>query len=66
MVKLNFTKREVEIIKSQIYLTEEESQILELWLNEYSIVEISFKLNMSERTISRRKESILRKILRVV
>ena len=66
MAKLSFTKKEVEDIKSKIYLTEEENKILELWLREATIIETSMKLNMSERTINRKRKSILNKIKRVI
>lgn len=66
MTKLYFTKQEIADIKSKIYLTDEEEQVLELWLKESSIVETSIKLCLSERTISRRRKSIIRKIGRVI
>ena len=66
MAKLSFTKKEVEDIKSQIYLTDEEDKVLELWLREATIVETSIKLNMSERTVCRKRKSIINKIKRVI
>ena len=66
MAKLTFTKQEVEIIKSKIYLTDEEEKILDLWLKEATIVETAMKLNMSESTINRKRKSILNKIKRVI
>ena len=66
MAKLSFTKKEIENIKSQIYLTDEEDKVLDLWLREATIVETSIKLNMSERTINRKRKSIINKIKRVV
>ena len=66
MAKLSFTVPEIENIKSQIYLTKEEEIVLEMWLKECSIVEMSFKLHLSTATISRRKKSIMKKILRVI
>lgn len=66
MAKLSFTKKEIEIIKSKIFLNDEEEQVLDLWLRDASIVETSMKLNMSERTICRRRKSIINKIKRVI
>lgn len=66
MAKLSFTKKEIENIKSQIYLTKEEEQVLEFWLKEATIIETSIKLNMSERTVCRRRKSITSKMKRVI
>lgn len=66
MVKFNYTRKEIELIKSQIYLTDEEEQILDMWLLGKSIVETSLKLNMSERSISRRRKTIIDKIKRII
>ena len=65
MSKLNYTRNEIEFIKSQIYFTEDELQILDMWLLDKSIVETALKLNMSERTICRKRKSIITKIKRV-
>lgn len=62
MSKLNYTKNEVDFFKSQIYFTEDEEKVLEMWLLDKSIVEMSMKLNTSTATISRRKKSIKNKI----
>lgn len=62
MSKLLYTKNEVEFFKSQIYFTEDEEKVLEMWLLDKSIVEMSMKLNTSTATISRRKKSIKNKI----
>ena len=66
MAKLTFTKQEVEIIKSKIYLTDEEEKILDLWLKEATIVETAMKLNMSESTVNRKRKAIINKIKRVI
>ena len=66
MAKLSFTKKEVEDIKSKIYLTKEEEIIFDLWLKEASIVETAMKLNMCDRTINRKRKEILKKIMRVI
>lgn len=62
MSKLLYTKNEIEFFKSQIYFTEDEEEVLEMWLLDKSIVEMSMKLNTSTATISRRKKSIKNKI----
>ena len=66
MAKLSFTKKEIEYIKSQIYLTNEEEQVLEYWLKEATIIETSMKLNISERSVNRRRKSIINKMKRVI
>ena len=65
MAKLFYTKSEVNDIKQKIYLTKEESQVLDMWLKESTIIETSIKLNISERTVNRRRKSILNKLKRV-
>lgn len=62
MSKLLYTKNEIEFFKSQIYFTDDEEKVLEMWLLDKSIVEMSMKLNTSTATISRRKKSIKNKI----
>lgn len=66
MAKLSFTKKEIADIKSKIYLTKEEEQVLDLWLIESTIIETAIKLNMSERSVNRRRKSIINKIKRVI
>ncbi len=66
MAKLSFTKKEISDIKSKIYLTNEEEQVLDLWLIESTIIETAIKLNMSERSVNRRRKSIINKIKRVI
>lgn len=66
MAKLFYTKSEVNDIKQKIYLTKEESQVLDMWLEEATIIETSIKLNISERTVNRRRKSILNKLKRVI
>ena len=55
-------RQEVKEIEEKSYFTDEEKQILEYWLLDYSIVEMSDKMKLSTSTISRRKKSILNKI----
>lgn len=66
MSKFDFTKQEIADIKSKIYLSEEEEKILDMWLKGCCDVEIYMNLNMSSRTLTRRKAAIKRKIMRVI
>lgn len=66
MTKLSFTKQEIADIKSKIYLNSEEEEILDMWLDGCYDVEIYMKLNMSARTLTRRKAEIKKKIKRVI
>ena len=66
MLKLEFTKQEVENIKSKIYLTEMQERILDYRLQEYSIVKMSMLEHCSESTISREINKIKKKIMRVI
>lgn len=66
MFKLNFTKQEIADIKSKIYLSEDEEKILDMWLKGCYDVEIYMKLNISQRTLTRRKANIKKKIMRVI
>ena len=65
-MKLAFTKQEIADIKSKIYLSEDEEKILDMWLKGCYDVEIYMKLAMSPRTLTRRKASIKKKIMRVI
>lgn len=62
MSRLSFTKPEIAAIKAKIYFTEEEEKILDMWLLEKTIGEMSVTLNMSPSTISRKKTKIINKI----
>lgn len=61
-MKLNYTKSEVKSMKEEIYFTDDELKVLEMWILDYSLIQMADKLTLSTRTISRRKESILNKI----
>ena len=64
-MKLDYTKQQVEEFKQKLYFTNNEIKILEMWLYEYSNVQMALKMNMSTATISRIKKNILDKIKRV-
>lgn len=67
--KFDFTKKELEYIKENANFTDEQMKIFELLTGKNgreSITYISFKLNLSERTTSRRIKQIKNKILRLL
>ena len=66
MTRFNFTKAEVEEIKSKIYLSEDEEKILDMRLLDYSITKISIEMNMSVRTVNRYISKIKNKIKRAI
>lgn len=66
MLKLDFTKKEIEEIKSKIYLSEMEERVLEYRLKEYSITKMAMLEHCSEATISREIKKIKHKIMRVI
>lgn len=66
MARLDFTKPEVAAIKAKIYLTEEEERILDMWLIEKTLDEMSVALNMGKSTISRKKAKIIKKITKAL
>ena len=66
MLRLEFTRQEVETIKSKIYLSEMQERIFEYRLKEYSITKMAMMENVSESTISRELNKIKRKIMKVI
>lgn len=66
MAKLDFTKPEILAIKAKVYFTEEEEKILDMWLMEKTISEMSAALSMSASSISRKKVKIIKKITKVL
>ena len=66
MLKFEFTKEEVELLKSKIYLSELQERILEYRLKEYSITKMAILENVSESTISRELNKVKRKIMKVI
>ena len=66
MLKLEFTKKEVEEIKGKIYLSEIQERIFEYRLKEYSITKMAMLENVSESTINRELKKIKRKIMKVI
>jgi IS30 family transposase len=66
VLKLEFTRQEVDEIKSKIYLSEIQERIFEYRLKEYSITKMAMLENVSESTINRELKKVRKKILRVI
>lgn len=66
MLRFEFTKQEVDEIKSKIYLSEMQERIFEYRLREYSITKMAMLENVSESTINREIKKIQKKILRIL
>lgn len=66
MLKFDFTKQEVEEIKSKVYFSELQERIFEYRLLEYSITKISILEHCSESTINREIRKIKKKIMKVL
>ncbi len=62
----DFTRDEYEMLKDKLMLNEELSQILEMKIKGYSIVQMSIKLNLSESTVNRRVKELKRKIRKLL
>lgn len=66
IMKFDFTKQEVEEIKSKIYLSEIQERIFEYKLKEYSITKMSILEHCSESTINREIKKIKKKIMKII
>lgn len=66
MLRFEFTKQEVDEIKSKIYLSEIQERIFEYRLKEYSITKMAMLENVSESTINRELKKLRRKILKII
>ena len=66
MLKLDYTKEELEEIKSKIYLSEIQERIINYRLKEYSITKMAQLENCSESSISREIKKIKDKITKVM
>jgi len=65
--KLEFSKQEIENIKSKIYLTKLQNKILDLKLeNEKTIEGIAMECHCSPKTVSNQWKDIIEKISRVI
>lgn len=66
-MKLEFTKQEVEIIKSKIYLTDIQEKILDMKLKgDYTEYGMALKLGVSESTITYQWKKVKKKISKVI
>ena len=66
MFKLEFTKKEIDDIKSKIFLSEIQERILEYRLREYSITKMAMLENVSETTIHRELKKVKKKVMKVI
>ena len=66
MLKLNFTKSELQEIKDKIYLSEIQERIIEYRLKEYSRVKMANLESCSIQTIDREISKIANKILKII
>ena len=66
MLKLNFTKSELEELKNKIYLSEIQERIIEYRLKEYSRVKMADLEHCSIQVIDREISKIAKKILKVI
>jgi len=56
------TKYQVKQLTDEIYLSDDESDVLNLVLRGKSVQEIAMALRMSERTVYRRRDNITKKL----
>lgn len=66
MLRFDFSKQEVDDIKSKIYLSEMQERIFEYRLREYSITKMAMLESCSESTINREIKKIKKKIMKVL
>lgn len=66
MLRLEFTRQEVDEIKSKIYLSEIQERIFEYRMKEYSITKMAMLENVSESTINRELKKIRKKIMKIL
>lgn len=66
MLKLDFTNKELDDIKSRIHFTPRQLRIMEYRLDELTLVQMAMKENCDISTISREIKEISRKIAKVI
>lgn len=66
MLKLNFTKEELNVLKDRIYLSDIQERIIEYRLKEFSRVKMAQLENCSIQTIDREISKIAQKIIKVI
>ena len=65
-IKTEFTEPECDYFRRMCNFTEDERAVFDLRVKGKSIIEISMKLPMAERTVNRRIKDIKRKIHKVL
>jgi hypothetical protein len=66
MLKLNFTKQELQELKDKIFLSEIQENILEYRLKEYSRVKMAQLEHCSVQTIDKEINKLAKKIYKVI
>jgi hypothetical protein len=66
MLKLNFTKQELQELKEKIFLSEIQENILEYRLKEYSRVKMAQLEHCSVQTIDKEINKLAKKIYKVI
>lgn len=66
MLKLNFTKKELEELKEKVFLSEIQERIIEYRLREYSRVKMADLEHCSVQTIDKEISKIAKKIFKVL
>lgn len=66
MLKIEFTNKELDDIKSKIHFTPMQERIINYRLDEYSIAKMSMLEHCSESTISREIKKIKKKIMKIL
>lgn len=66
MLKLDFTRSELDELKSKIFLSEIQERIIEYRLKEYSRVKMAQLENVSIQVIDREISKIAKKIIKVI
>ena len=66
MLKIEFTNKELEEIKSKIHFTPMQERIINYRLDEYTITKMSLLEHCSESTISREIKKIKKKIMKIL
>ena len=66
MLKFEFTKSELDEIKSKIHFTPMQERIIEYRQNEFTITKMAMLESCSESTINRQIKKIKRKVIKVI
>lgn len=66
MLKFEFTKNELDEIKSKIHFTPMQERIIEYRQNEFTITKMAMLESCSESAINRQIKKIKRKVIKVI